>query len=142
LPAAPVSLTLQPPEAGSAWQAVEVSGEARAVFDAYDRCARVVDEVDDCVLSLPVPVERRAALVGGSTLAVWKRISALSGARVHMPAADEGEVAAATLEGPITAVKTAFGLLFDVLAQLAATRGEERFHVAGAWRAAGASVAR
>lgn len=102
------------------------------MFDAYERCAAVVEEVDDCVLSLPIPVERRAALIGGPGLGVWKRISAESGARVHMPAEDEGAIAAATLEGSIASVKSAFGLLFDILAPPGAVRREGSFHVAGA----------
>lgn len=101
------------------------------MFTAYDRAAAVVEEVDDCVLSLPVPAERRAALIGGPGLAVWKRISAESGSRLHLPTEEDGPVAVATLEGPIESVRSGLSLVFDLLAPPGTRHAEDKWHVAG-----------
>lgn len=53
-PRFPVVLHPLAPAQGSEWQPIQLSGEANAILDTADRIERLVEEVDDCVLSVNI----------------------------------------------------------------------------------------
>jgi hypothetical protein len=63
----PFSMALQEPENPTTWSAVHLAGEANSVFDAYNRVAKEVDEVDDCVLAVNIDRVRICACWRGFT---------------------------------------------------------------------------
>ena len=100
------------------------------MLETYARVAAVVEDVDGCVMSVLVPVERRAGLLKGD---VWARVSADSGGtRVNMPTEDEGPLASATLEGTVEQVTAALGLLYDALVPQGMEKMKEKFFLSSA----------
>ncbi|CAM9945133.1 unnamed protein product, partial [Discosporangium mesarthrocarpum] len=83
------SIETPPPDAGSHWAPVVVTGDPTATFRAYQAISKVVEEVDDAVAVFPLHPRRHRSIVGpgGSTI---KRISADNAVRVFIPARGPG----------------------------------------------------
>lgn len=158
----------QPRDHNSVWQGVELTGEAHDVFEAALRVESVVEELDDAVLVLRVAPERASLLTSGgprsagkhgdgaagdgdADLSALKRISAATGARIHVPpppaAAPEARDAGAassiagapapppcvvTFEGPVSAVKAALAHAVAALLPAATKLARADFTIPGA----------
>jgi hypothetical protein len=94
-----------------AYAPIELTGEARQVFDAASGIISRVDDIDDCILYLHLPMERVRQLAGdrGTASVSVMRWGARSGARIHFPRSSDSDLTV-TLEGSFEEEEVGIGI--------------------------------